>query len=129
MLRLIYTETGLDLKVIDQPMKDWIALRRTLAHRTGHVFRDETCTASFLLPRDLRQMGLLKRLVTDGNATGVDLTLADAEFMEVSLRGHWVSSCPADAEGVFIAAFPVCLEKMIAEMWAEACDRVTMPQR
>ncbi|MGF1499962.1 MAG: alr0857 family protein [Elainellaceae cyanobacterium] len=129
MLRLIYTETGLDLKVIDQPVEEWIALRRSLAHRTGHVFRSEACTASFLLPKHLRQMEVLRRWLECDRASGINLALADAEFMEVSLTGHWITSYPADAEGVFVAALHPRLEAVIAELWEKACDRTPTSQR
>jgi hypothetical protein len=120
MLKFIYTETGLYLEYLPQSLESWVALRETLSQRLGQALSIAPCTASFLLSSELADLQIL--------ATAIPLTSCDADYVEVRLSGVWVSSCPEQVEGVFVATLSDRLESLIFQLWQESQVYVASPK-
>jgi hypothetical protein len=115
MLKVMYGEAGLHLECLTQLVEDWIALQTILAVRTAQRLVVEHCSASLLLRADLDGLRALEGLGEDPIA----LTVCDAEFVEVSLRGVWISTGDAE-EGSFVVMMSHAAEVLLIQLWQES---------
>lgn len=120
MLKLTYTETGFYLERLAQSLEDWVAQRVVLALRVGTSFCVEPSTASFLLPDDMPELPDLETVVQREDVEGISLSICDAEYVEVSLKGSWLSADPDDEEGIFVTALGDRTEFFLFKLWHEA---------
>ncbi|CEJ46795.1 alr0857 family protein [Umezakia ovalisporum] len=136
MLKLTYTESSFYLECLTQSLEEWVAQRVVLALRVGQNLYVESTTASFLLPVDLPGMETLKAEVKQHNCEIMSLCTCDSEYMELTLRGFWLSDGSQDAVGLFVttmgdypnyhhcfgqALSPVShLELFLHQLWQEA---------
>lgn len=116
MLKVTYTETGLHLEHLNYTLEEWISLRSVLALRTKQSLVIEHSHASILLPKSLNNLSLLQALATDKSAA-VEVANCDAESVEVSLSGTWLTSKLDDVEGTFVTALPLEIEKILSQLW------------
>lgn len=121
MLKLTYTETGFYLERLAQPLEDWVTARVILALRAGTALCVESSSASFLLPAELPQLRHLEkyREVDDG----ISLSVCDAEYVEVSLEGTWMTSNVDGTEGVFVTSLSHSVEFFLLKLWEESQTR------
>lgn len=121
MLKLTYTETGFYLERLAQPLEDWVTARVILALRAGTALCVESSSASFLLPAELPQLRHLEkyREVDDG----ISLSVCDAEYVEVSLEGTWMTSSVDGTEGVFVTSLSHSVEFFLLKLWEESQTR------
>lgn len=115
MLKLTYLESGLYLELLSESVEDWLALRVVFALRMGDRLVAEKMTASLLLPIDLLQRSSLEKLVRQEE--GIWLAQGDADHIEVSLAGTWMTSGAAESEGIFVTAFNPVLESLLFQLW------------
>ncbi|NEP22635.1 alr0857 family protein [Moorena sp. SIO3I6] len=136
MLKLIYTENSFYLERLAQSLEEWVTTRTLVSLRAGASFYIEPSTASFLLPADLPHLRQLEVFVrqdkTDaiafGAATPIALSICDAEYVEVSLQGTWLTSDPEDEEGIFVTAMNYAVEFFLYQLWQEANHRASVPK-
>lgn len=117
MLKLTYTENGFYLERLAQPLEEWVTARVILALRAGTNLCVEPSTASFLLPTEIPQLRHLERHQEGEDAIAV--SLCDAEYVEVSLKGTWMTSDSDCAEGVFVASLSYTIEFFLIKLWEE----------
>jgi hypothetical protein len=118
MLKLTYTETGFNLERLAQSPEQLVALRVVLAMRVGQSISVEPSTAAFLLPANLSALSLLESEArADGSGT-IALCVADAEYVEVTLRGTWISLSEG-ADGVFMTVLNDRAELLVFKLWLE----------
>jgi hypothetical protein len=116
MLKVTYTETGLFMERFTQSVEEWIALRSVLALRTGQRLIMEACTASVLLPADLSELPLLLTAIRHETAGDLEFAVCDAEFIEICLRGLWLTA--ELEEGVFVAVLgDRTTETLLYDLW------------
>lgn len=120
MLKLIYTEKSFHLECLTQSLEQWVQGRVILALRVGQCLCVEPSTASFLLPVNLPGVEVLKAEVKRDDKEIMALSVCDAEYLEVTLRGSWISDGSEDAEGVFITAMSDRTEFFVHKLWQEA---------
>jgi hypothetical protein len=120
MLKLTYTENGFDIECINQSLEDWVQSRVTLALRIGQSFCVEPKTASFLLPADLPGVEKLKMETRFSDSEIINVCRCDAEYLEVTLRGSWISSGYEDTTGVLVCRLCDRIESLIEQLWLEA---------
>lgn len=120
MLKLTYTETGFHLERLTQSVEDWIAGRVILALRVATSVCIEPSTASFLLPADLSELPVLEALVRCEEAEAIALSACDAEYVEVSLHGTWLTGDSEGDEGVFVTAMSERTEFFLLKLWQES---------
>jgi hypothetical protein len=117
MLKLTYTETGFRLERLAQSVEDWMTARVMLSVRAGWQICVGPSTASFLLPADLPGIDHLETEVRREDSEIIDLCVCDAEYVEVSLRGTWVSTSAESDEGVFVVALSDRVEFFLFKLW------------
>jgi hypothetical protein len=113
MLKVTYLESGLYLEQLSETIEAWISLRVILALRMSQRLVVEHSTASLLLPLDLVQRSSLITVAEEM----LPLTQVDAEYIEVSLSGTWISSDQQEAEGVFVTALHPAIEPVLFALW------------
>jgi hypothetical protein len=120
MLRLSYTETSFHLEVLTQSLEEWVAQRVILALRVGQSLCVQPSTASFLLPADLPGVEALKAFLKRDDREIMALSVCDAEYIEVTLRGSWISNSSDDAVGVFVTTMSDPTEFFLHKLYQEA---------
>ncbi len=121
MLKLTYTETSFYLECFAQSLEEWIAQRVILSLRIGQSLCIQPSTASFLLPVDLPGLKLLEAEVQRGDSREiVSLCSCDSEYVEVTLRGSWLSVGSENDVGVFVTTMGDRSEFFLYQLWLEA---------
>ncbi len=119
MLKLTYTETGFNLERLAQSPEQLVALRVVLAMRVGQSISVEPSTAAFLLPANLPALSLLESEARTEGSDTIALCVADAEYVEVTLRGTWISGLSEGADGVFMTVLSDRAEFLVFKLWLE----------
>ncbi|MBW4660599.1 MAG: hypothetical protein KME15_18155 [Drouetiella hepatica Uher 2000/2452] len=120
MLKVTFMETGSLLEPLTQSPEEWIGVRVLLAMRTAQRLIVESSTATLLLRSDLANLFLLEELTHQETEGAIALCRCDADYVEVSLRGTWITSDVtnlAEAEGVFVTLLTPDLESLLVELW------------
>lgn len=128
MLKLTYTENGFYLERLAGSLEEWLTARVTLALRAASSIWVEPSTASFLLPADLPQLTDLEALVLRDETETIALSICDAEYVEVSLKGTWMTSDPSGEEGVFVVNLCDRTEFFLCKLWQESQAYVSATQ-
>ncbi|MBV6626758.1 MAG: hypothetical protein KI793_28115 [Rivularia sp. (in: Bacteria)] len=122
MLKLTYTENSFYLELLTESVEEWIQARVVLSLRMGQGLCVEPNTASFLLPIDLPGLGKLRNEVKqDYNREVIELCACDTEFLEVSLRGYWLSVNAKSINGGFVTTMSHNTECFLHKLWLDAC--------
>jgi len=116
MLKLTYTERSFSLEYLHLPLEEWVAQRVIFALRVGECLCFEPSTASFLLPIDLPGIEILKVEVAQ-NDDVLSLSICDAEYLEVTLRGSWISDGSVATVGVFVTTLCGVTEVFLQQLW------------
>lgn len=117
MLKVTYTETGLYLEQVNYTLEEWISLRAVLALRTKQSLVIEHSCASILLPKSPAHLALLKQVLAMEQAEAIDVSNCDAEYIEVSLPGTWLTLSLDETEGTFVTALSLDIEKTLLQLW------------
>lgn len=118
MLKVTYSENNLYLEYLSQSPEEWISLWVVFALRTNQRLVMESSHASILLPRSLATVFQLKHLLHYKNEGSITLSICDAEHIEVSLAGTWLSfGCE---EGIFITVLNPETENLLLKLWQAA---------
>jgi hypothetical protein len=121
MLKLTYIENDFKMERLAQPLEDWVETRVMLARQAGLTLRIEGSTASFLLPIDLPYLSKLQV----ERAEAIALSLCDADYIEVSLKGTWIASEAQGEEGVFVLEMASRVEFLLFNLWQESLAYVS----
>ena len=117
MLKLIYTETDLQMEKLATSIEEWISQRVLLALRVGNRISVEPTGASFGLSTGLAGWPELEHLIGREASETVSLSVCDDELIEIGLEGYWLCQNPHSAEGIFVTHLPTILENTLLEMW------------
>ena len=120
MLKLTYLETGFYLEYLAKSLEDWVQEQVVLALRVGESLYIEPTTAAFLLPADLPDLETLVMEIRRLDPESISLSAGDAEYIEVSLNGTWVSLNADSEEGVFVAAMSHSIEFFLLKLWQDS---------
>ena len=122
MLKLTYTETAFHMERLAQSPEQVVSRRVRLAMRVGESIRVEPSSAAFLLPRHLPMLSRLEDALSENSGEAIAVCVADAESVEVSLTGTWITTdLDADEEnGIFIAVLPERTEHLLFTLWQAA---------
>lgn len=120
MLKFTYTETSFHLDRLAQSLEELVAARVIVAMRVGQSLCVEPITASFLLPADLPGLHYLETETQREGSDTISVCAADAEYVEVSLRGTWLAADDETAEGVFVTTLCDRTEFFLLKCWQEA---------
>jgi hypothetical protein len=120
MLKLTYTENSFYLECLTLSLEEWVAQRVIFSVRVGHSLCVQPSTASFLLPVDLPGVEALKTEARHADGGIIDLAVCDAEYLEVTLCGSWLSDGSEEADGVFVTMMSDRTEFFLHKLWQEA---------
>ena len=120
MLKLTYTDNSFYLECLTQSLEEWVVQRVILALRVSQSLRVEPTTASFLLPLNLPGVERLKTEVNRHDSEIMGLCKCDAEYLEVTLDGSWLSDGNDDAVGVFVTTMSYSAEFFLYKLWQES---------
>lgn len=122
MLKLAYTETAFHMERLTQSIEQFVSLRVQLAMRVGQSILVEPSSAAFLLPRHLPMLPILEDALRRHNSDAIAMCVADAESVEVSLTGTWITTdLEAEEEnGIFITLLDEYTEYLLFTLWQEA---------
>lgn len=121
MLKLTYTENSFYLELLNQSVEEWIQARVLLTLRVGQSLCVEPSTATFLLPVDLPGLPRLRaEIERDNNREFIEVCVCDTEYVEVSLRGYWLSVSTQSMSGGFVMAMNHSTECFLHALWLEA---------
>ncbi len=117
MLKLSYTESGLHMERVSVALEELLAQRLILALRTGQSLYIEPGKAAFLLSTDVLDLAQLELALQMERSQSITVSLADAEFVEVSLAGTWIAATAEAHEGIFITALADRTEFFVYKLW------------
>ncbi|MEB3215286.1 MAG: hypothetical protein VKN72_03365 [Nostocales cyanobacterium 94392] len=121
MLKLTYTENSFYLELLTQPIEEWIQAFCILSLRVGQSLCIEPSTACFLLPADLPGLAQLRTQINQNDSGEViDIYACDAEYVEVTLRGYWLSVSSQSMNGGFVTTMNHSTECFLHQLWLEA---------
>lgn len=120
MLKLTYTETAFHMERLTQSPEQLVGLRVILAMRVGQSILVEPSAAAFLLPRSLSALELLEEAIRHHQSEAIALCVADAESVEVSLSGTWITVDPDQENGIFVTVLSDRTEYLLFKLWQEA---------
>ena len=120
MLKLTYTQGSFDLECLNVSLEEWVAHRAILALRIGQTLCIEPSYASFLLPVNLSGVERLRVEARGNDSEVVDLCVCDPEYVEVTVRGSWLSSDAECATGVFVSKMSDRTEFFLHKLWNES---------
>ncbi len=119
MLKLTYTDNNFYIEPLSESLEDWLNIRVLLCLRAATSIYIEPSTASFLIPNNLPQWEDLRALKLENDET-IKFTVGDAEYLEISLKGTWVTSEEHSNEGVFVCVLTHKAEILLNQLWQEA---------
>lgn len=132
MLKITYTETGIQMERLHQSVEALITQRVVLSVRTGQRVTVQTSTASFLISTALPQVAVLEAIAAQLGQETLSLAIGDPEFTEVCVCGHWLGTEAYAAEihqseGILVTELPKEVEGLVFELW-QASQRWLTPQ-
>lgn len=128
MLKFIYTENGFHLERVPQSLEAWVKTRVIFSLRAGTSISIEPSTASFLLQVGLPELAQLVAKLEPEAGKVVQVSFADADYLEITLQGTWVNSCANGDQGMFVTAASDRLEENLLKMWQVAQTYATISE-
>lgn len=126
MLKITYTETGFNLEHLADSLEQLVVRRIILAMRVGQSVLVEPSKASFLLPADLPLLNLLHVEALRYDREKIELSVADENYIEVTLQGTWIAANSHTAEGLFLTTMSERTELYLFKCWEQAKSRVSL---
>jgi len=120
MLKLTYTENSFYLERLAGSLEEWVTARVILALRAASSLWVESSTASFLLPADMPHLADLEKAIRQQIIDEISLSICDADYIEVTLKGTWMTSNPNGEEGVFVTKLSDRTEFFLSKLWQES---------
>jgi hypothetical protein len=118
MLKLMYTELGLNGEQVAESLEEWTVQRSIFAMRVGQPFHIEPGRASFLVSIDHPVFDRLVEQILLETATPIEICTVDEEYVEISLEGSWIAA--NDHEGIFVTTLQTRTEHLISQVWETA---------
>jgi hypothetical protein len=126
MLKLTYTDVGLNLERVNASVETVVKRRTILALRLGQPIFVQPGRASFLVPIDGLNLRQFKVMVKDTPAKAIELCQVDHDCYEMTLRGTWIANSNEAHEGMFIAAMGEVMEQYVEQVWLTASASLTV---
>lgn len=118
MLKITYTDSGLFLECLSQPLEALVAQRCVLSIRSGQSQFLQSAYAAVPLQADLPGIENLRRSCAAHPTLALDW--CDHHLLELTVQGTWLATSPGSDEGVFVTELDVGLETHILELWAQS---------
>ncbi|MUH01762.1 hypothetical protein F7734_59710 [Scytonema sp. UIC 10036] len=113
MLKLTYTENNFTLERLNESLEDWVNIRVALAVRLKTGIHVKPTTASFLLTAGVSSLLEMESSIQEDS---VKFYPCDTDFVEVVLKGLWLTSDVESETGVFVAALSPSVELLLQQL-------------
>ena len=120
MLKATYTDTGVFLEKLTESVEVLVTQRVVLNLRLGHRLVVESSYASLLLPADLPGLAELDAIADKLSPEILQLDACDSEWIEVTLRGTWITTETDGADGIFAVELEASTERCLFELWRQS---------
>jgi hypothetical protein len=120
MLKLTYTDTGLELERVDATVETVVKRRTILALRLGQPICVQPGRASFLVPIEGLDLRQFKAMMKNDPGQAIALCKVDHDCYEMTLRGTWIAHSNEAHEGMFVAAMDEAMERYVNQVWLSA---------
>ena len=133
MLKLTYTENSFTLERLEESLEAWVNTRVILSLHSATSFHIKSSTAAFLI-RD-EQIKFFKTAKSPLTRSGfrfgssprnelenvsqenlIDICRCDAEYLEVTFKGVWMTSDISCETGVFVTALSLSAELLFHKL-------------
>ena len=111
MLKVTYTETGLCLEYCPAPLDLLLSDRVCMYVHAQRPITIQPMQASIPLPTTLIGIQELERFQE------LELSVCDRDWIEITLRGLWITEDPDQEEGVFVTELNPRLEQRLLRLW------------
>ena len=129
MLKLIYTETDLQMELLTANLADWVEQRLLFSDSTSEIIFLSSETASFLLPTTICEATAINFYLYHQGAKTVTVDLCDLDSIEIGLTGYWLSPDPDSDLGIFVTQLPDRVELYLWQLWCSGNSRSAMIDR
>ncbi|MBW4670959.1 MAG: hypothetical protein KME60_26935 [Cyanomargarita calcarea GSE-NOS-MK-12-04C] len=110
MLKLIYTENSFTLERLEESLEAWVNTRVILSLHSATSFHIKSSTAAFLIrDEEIKFFKTAKSPSSPRNELEnvsqenlIDICRCDAEYLEVTFKGVWMTSDIICETGVFV---------------------------
>lgn len=118
MLKLSYTDDGLFLEQTMASLDAVTNQRVMLTIRIGETLHLAPSWATVLLSAEMSgDITRLKPMLETDLEDTIDLTPADEDFVEVSLKGIWIAKDASTESGTFVTTLTPESERLIYQLW------------
>ena len=123
MLKLTYSDADLLVEQLDLTVEAVVTQRSLVALRAGQPLVVQPGYGSFALPADLPGASALG-LRSEG---ALEVAPCDRGWLEITLRGTWLTDGAAEAQGILVAELGTDLEQRVVALWQQSLRWVATP--
>lgn len=123
MLKLTYSDADLLIEYLDLTVEAMVTQRSLVALRAGQPLVVQPGYGAFALPTQLPGIAALK---AEGQGA-IDIAPCDIGWLEVTLRGTWLTDNATSAEGILVAELGPALERQLVVLWQHSLNWMVAP--
>ncbi|MGB3311171.1 MAG: alr0857 family protein [Nodosilinea sp.] len=123
MLKLTYSDADLLVEQLDLSVEAVVTQRSIVALRAGQPLFVQPGYGAFALPADLPGVARLKAL----GQGAIDVAPCDTDWLEITLRGTWLTNTATRVEGILVADLGRTLEGQLVDLWRRSLSWVAAP--
>jgi len=120
MLKLIYTETSLQLELVTADLDGWIEQRSRFHTSIGERIFSSVEKVTFLLPSLICEPTAINLYLHCEGVQSVTADRSDLDRVEIGLTGYWLSRDLESVEGIFVTQLPDRVESYLSQLWCSA---------
>ena len=120
MLKLIYTETSLQLELLAADLDCWIEQRSSFYTSVGQRIFSSVEKVTFLLPSLICEPIAISLYLHRERVQNVTVNRCDRDRVEIELTGYWLSTDLESVEGIFVTRLPDRVESYLSQLWLSA---------
>ncbi|MFM2303297.1 MAG: hypothetical protein RLZZ135_706 [Cyanobacteriota bacterium] len=117
MLKIIYTDTGIHLEILNVEHQQWIAQRIKFATSIGEQMVVSKQRATFPLPAPICEFPMVEPDLGNMTANTVTVDLCDLDYVEFGMDGYWLASHYDSNEGIFVCEQTERIESYLWQLW------------
>jgi hypothetical protein len=129
MLKLIYTETSLQLERLTADLDGWIEQRSGFHTSIGQIIFASVEKVSFLLPSLICEPTAIRLYLHREGVQSVTANYCDLDRVEIGLTGYWLSRDLESVEGIFVTQLPDRVESYLSQLWWSANSQSAIGDR
>jgi hypothetical protein len=117
VLKIIYTDTGIHLEILNVEHQQWIAERVKFATSIDEQIVVSKQRATFPLPAPIYEFPMVEQDLGKMAANTVTVDLCDLDYVEFGMDGYWLASDYDSNEGIFVCEQTERIESYLWQLW------------